>query len=107
MVYRKAFVMSVNPGSEAEYEKRHRPIWRELEDVLISHSVTTYSIFLDESTQNLFGYVECTDEAQWNAISTTEICQKWWQHMKDVMPSNPDGSPVARPLREVFHIEKP
>ena len=28
---RKAFVMSVNAGQEAEYEKRHRPIWPELE----------------------------------------------------------------------------
>ena len=31
---RKAFVMSVNPGQEKEYEKRHRPIWPELEAVL-------------------------------------------------------------------------
>ena len=28
---RKAFVMSVHPGQEAEYERRHRPIWPELE----------------------------------------------------------------------------
>jgi len=27
--------------------------------------------------------------------------------MKDLMPTNPDNSPVERPLREVFHIEQP
>ena len=32
---RKAFVMSVNAGCEEEYEHRHRPIWPELEAVLI------------------------------------------------------------------------
>jgi L-rhamnose mutarotase len=26
--------------------------------------------------------------------------------MKDLMPSNPDSSPVSRDLREVFHIER-
>jgi L-rhamnose mutarotase len=30
---RKAFVLSVNRGNEAEYEKRHQPIWAELEEV--------------------------------------------------------------------------
>jgi len=28
---RKAFVMSVNAGSQAEYERRHNPVWPELE----------------------------------------------------------------------------
>ncbi len=34
---RKAFVMSVNPGQESEYEKRHRLIWPELEATLKEH----------------------------------------------------------------------
>jgi L-rhamnose mutarotase len=25
--------------------------------------------------------------------------------MSEIMPANPDDSPVSRPLREVFHIE--
>ncbi len=98
--------MSVNAGSEAEYEKRHRPIWQELETALIAHGVSTYSIFLDEATQMLFGYIECADSAKLDAIAATDVCKRWWQHMKEIMPSNEDGSPVSRPLREVFHIEK-
>ena len=31
---RKAFVMSVNPDQHEEYEKRHSPIWPELEEML-------------------------------------------------------------------------
>ena len=37
MKIRKAFVMSVNAGAEAEYEMRHNPIWPELEKVLKDH----------------------------------------------------------------------
>jgi L-rhamnose mutarotase len=102
---RKAFVMSVNAGQEKEYEKRHRPIWKELEDTLRSHGAHNYSIFLDPGTRQLFGYVEIEDEARWDAIAKTAICRKWWAHMKDIMPSNPDNSPRSSGLREVFHME--
>ncbi|MEZ5414164.1 MAG: L-rhamnose mutarotase [Opitutaceae bacterium] len=101
---RVAFVMSVNAGSEAEYQKRHSPIWPELERVLKTHGVHNYSIFLLPETRQLFAYAEIEDEARWNAIAQTPECQRWWQHMGDVMPSNPDNSPVAAPLREMFHL---
>ena len=101
---RKAFVMSVNAGSEVEYERRHRPIWPELEAVLKSHGVHNYSIFLHEETRQLFAYAEIEDEAKWAAIAKTAECQRWWKYMGDVMPSNPDYSPVSASLREVFHL---
>ena len=101
---RKAFVMSIDAGQEAEYEHRHRPIWPELEETLKAHGVHNYSIFLLPDTRQLFAYAEIEDESRWDAIADTEICKKWWAHMGDVMPSNPDNSPVAKNLREVFHI---
>ena len=97
--------MSVNPGREAEYEKRHRPIWKELEDALRSHGVSNYSIFLHPETRQLFGYAEIESEERWKAIAETPICKKWWAHMKDLMPSNPDNSPVSKEIREVFHMD--
>jgi L-rhamnose mutarotase len=103
---RKAIRMSVNPGAAEEYEQRHRPIWRELEDTLLAHGVVTYSIYLDPVTNDLFGYVEIEDEARWAAIARTDVCQRWWRHMRDLMPANADNSPVSRDLREVFHIER-
>ena len=102
---RKAFVMSVNAGQEQEYERRHRPIWAELEETLRKHGAHNYSIFLNAGTRQLFGYVEIESEERWNAIANTEICKKWWKHMGDVMPSNPDNSPVSSSLREVFHMD--
>ena len=100
---RKAFVMSVNAGSESEYQRRHSPIWDDLAAVLKNHGVHNYSIFLHPETRQLFGYVEIEDEARWAAIARTEVCQRWWKHMGDVMPSNPDSSPVSLDLNIVFH----
>ena len=102
---RKAFVMSVNAGMEEEYEKRHSPIWPELEAVLEEHGVLNYSIFLHPETRQLFGYAEIEDEERWSAIANTAVCQRWWAFMKDIMPGNPDNSPVSRELKEVFHID--
>ncbi len=102
---RKAFLMSVHPGQEAEYQRRHSPIWRELADVLKAHGVHNYSIFLNPTTRQLFGYVEIEDEARWAAIARTPECQRWWKHMGDIMPSNPDNSPVSSELKEVFHLD--
>ena len=102
---RKAFFMSVNEGSEEEYARRHQPIWEELEHALKKHGAHNYSIFLHPETRQLFAYVEIEDEERWNTIASTEVCQRWWKHMGDVMPSNPDNSPVATVLDEVFHLE--
>jgi L-rhamnose mutarotase len=101
---RKAFVMSVNAGQEAEYARRHQPIWRELEDVLRAHGVHNYSIHLHPETRQLFGYAEIEDEARWQAIAATEVCRRWWKHMADVMPAYPDSSPVSTSLTEVFYL---
>ena len=102
---RKAFVMSVFEGSETEYEKRHNPIWQELEQTLKAHGVHNYSIFLHPETRQLFAYVEIEDEDRWDTIAQTDICQRWWAHMSDVMPGNPDNSPVSLELKEVFHLD--
>lgn len=102
---RKAFMMQVNPDQQAEYYARHNPIWPELEDTLKANGVHTYSIFLHPDTRHLFAYVEIGDETKWQRIAQTDICQKWWKHMADIMPANPDNSPISVDLQEVFHID--
>lgn len=96
--------MVVDPGEEGEYERRHRPVWPELQATLVEHGVRTYSIFLDRETNDLFAYVEVECEEQWNAIASTDVCRRWWRHMRDLMPTNADSSPMSRDLREVFHL---
>lgn len=102
---RKAFLMAVNADAHAEYERRHRPIWAELEAVLKDHGVSNYSIFLNRETSQLFGYAEIESEERWAAIAATGECRRWWAFMKDIMPSNADNSPVSAELNEVFHLD--
>ena len=103
---RKAFRMSVHADHHVEYARRHQPIWPELETALLAHGVREYSIFLDEATGDLFAVAEIESEERWQAIAQTEVCRRWWQQMRDVMPVNSDASPVSRDLREVFHLSR-
>ncbi|ADW75436.1 MULTISPECIES: L-rhamnose mutarotase [Rahnella] len=102
---RKSFVMQVNANAHDEYQRRHSPIWPELAETLKAHGAHHYSIFLDEKRNLLFGYVEIESEERWNAVAKTEICQKWWKHMADVMPANADNSPVSNDLKPVFYLD--
>ena len=102
---RKAFKMSVHKDQHAEYARRHNPIWKDLENTLLEHGVRSYSIFLDPTTSELFAYAEIESEERWNAIAATPVCKRWWSYMRELMPSNPDDSPVSEELDEVFHIE--
>jgi|SRR6266496_63553 len=103
---RKAFLMTLKPGTWVEYEKRHNPIWPELQEVLKDHGVQNYSIFFDRSSnRRLFAYAEVESEELWRRIADTDVCRRWWAYMKDLMVTNEDYSPVAADLEEVFHLD--
>lgn len=105
VMIRKAFVMQVNADAHEEYQRRHNPIWPELEAVLKSHGAHHYAIYLDQERNLLFATVEIESEERWNAVASTDVCQRWWKHMRDVMPANPDNSPVSAELKEVFYLQ--
>jgi L-rhamnose mutarotase len=33
------------------------------------------------------------------------VMRRWWAHMRDIMETNEDGSPVATPLDPMFHLD--
>lgn len=101
---RKAFIMQLKQNQQAEYSRRHNPIWPELQMILKQHGVHNYSIWLDRETDELFAYAEIESEERWAAIAETEVCQRWWASMKELMATNKDNSPVAIPLDEVFFL---
>lgn len=101
---RKGIVMKVFSGFHDEYKRRHDEIWPEMVEMLNKYGAKSYSIFLDPESNNLFAYLEIEDEELWNKSAETEICQKWWKYMKDIMETNEDNSPVSIELKEVFHL---
>lgn len=102
---RQAFKMYLNEGQKEEYRKRHNQIWPELKKLLKEAGVGEYSIFLDEETNTLFAFQKNTGEGGSQDLGQTEIVQKWWAFMADIMKTNPDNSPVSVPLEEVFYME--
>lgn len=101
---RFAFKMQLKPGNEAEYKKRHDEIWPELAQLLKDSGVSDYAIFLDEETSTLFALQKQNGQSSQD-LGKTEIVQKWWKYMADIMETNPDDSPVSVPLKEVFYLE--
>lgn len=102
---RNAFTMQLKPGFEAEYKKRHDEIWPELSAFLSESGIQDYSIFLDRKTLTLFAVQKLADDFDPAAIPRHPIVKKWWAYMADIMETNPDNSPVALPLEEVFHMD--
>lgn len=102
---RKSFKMKLYPGMAAEYEKRHNQLWDEMKDMIHEHGGHNYSIYLDEETNVLYGYIEIENEERWEASADTPINRKWWDFMADIMETNPDNSPVSVDLYPIFHLD--
>ena len=102
---RHAFKMQLKPGVVAEYKKRHDEIWPELAAELKAAGVSDYSIFLDEETLALFAVQKLGEKNSAAGLPNSPIVRKWWDYMAPLMETQPDNSPVAKPLKEVFHLD--
>jgi len=96
--------MQLKAGQAAEYKKRHNPIWPELAALLRKSGISDYSIFLDPETNILFAIFSAEDPAALEVLKADELMKKWWRHMKDIMATNEDASPVSIPLDEMFFL---
>ena len=102
---RRAFTMKLKPGFEAEYLKRHNEIWPELSALLKTAGIRDYSIFLDHSSGTLFALQKLTESNTNDNLPHHPSMKRWWAYMADIMETNPDNSPVAQALEEVFHTD--
>lgn len=105
LMLRKGFKMHLYPGMAQEYEMRHNMLWPEMKEMIHEHGGKNYSIFLDEETNVLYGYLEIESEEKWSKSADTSINRKWWDYMADIMETNEDNSPVSTDLMPVFHLD--
>ena len=73
---RIAVKMQLFAGYEAEYKRRHDELWPELQKLLKDAGISDYSIFLDESTNNLFAVMKVADPAELADLPLTAVMQK-------------------------------
>jgi L-rhamnose mutarotase len=102
---RVAFKMKLKPGFADEYMKRHDQIWPSLKKLLKDQGIYDYSIYLDEETNLLFAVQKTNERGGSQELATYEVVQEWWKYMEDIMETNPDHSPIAIPLKEVFRLD--
>tara|TARA_R110002073_G_scaffold50437_7_gene133361 strand:- start:184 stop:498 length:315 start_codon:yes stop_codon:yes gene_type:complete len=100
-----AFVMTLLPGKEAEYKKRHDEIRPELATALKEAGVSDYSIFYEEDSNKLFAVLKRSNDHRMDELPDSPIVKKWWAYMADIMQTNEDDSPLSNPLTKVFHLE--
>ncbi|MCL4163325.1 UNVERIFIED_CONTAM: hypothetical protein GTU68_005389 [Idotea baltica] len=102
---RIGFKMKLHPGMEAEYKKRHDEIWPELSELLAAYGIRNYVIFHDPETNILFATFQKTDANRLDELADAPVMKKWWAFMGDIMDTNPDTSPVQKPLDCVFDLD--
>ncbi len=76
--HRIAFKMTLFSGQEAEYKKRHDELWPYLQALLKATRISEYSIFLDETTNSLFGVLKAEDPKALDDLPSHAVMQKWW-----------------------------
>ena len=102
---RKALKMKLKPGFIDEYKKRHDEIWPELCELLSEAGVSDYTIFFDKETLSLFAVLKLTDDNTLDDVPSHPVNRKWWDYMSDIMEYTLENTPVAIPLKEVFHMD--
>lgn len=102
---RVAFKMRLKAGFEDEYRKRHDALWPEMAAALRDAGVSDYSIFLDRESLSLFAVQKRAPGSTADALPGKAVVRRWWDYMKDIMETNPDGSPASVGLDEVFHLD--
>ena len=103
---RLTFRLQLNKGFKKEYEKRHNPIWKELEDYFLNNGVIDYSIFIDDKSDELFGVIKIESKENWDKISISDVVSRWRLYMKDFYKTDSNGVPILSRMREVFYVER-
>ncbi|MCR8724669.1 L-rhamnose mutarotase [Frigidibacter sp. ROC022] len=96
---RRAFVMKLRPGCEAEYAAKHDAIWPELVEQMRARGTRNYSIY--RYGLLLFAYQENDGPAG----EPTDLTRRWWQEMAPLMETDANGAPWRETLSEVFHLD--
>ena len=100
-----AFRMKLKPGNVDEYRRRHDAIWPELAELLQAAGIHDYSIFLDEETLHLFAVLKLREPNQREQLPQHPVMRRWWDYMRDLMETHPDGRPREWPLAPIFHLD--
>lgn len=103
---RRASILRLRPGKEAEYRELHQAVWPEVVERMTLSNIRNFSIF--ERDGLLFSYFEYTGEdfdADMAALAADPVSQRWWElteTCQQPVRTAAEGELWA-PMDEVFH----
>ena len=103
MSIRIATALELPAAALGEYARRHDEIWDAVRDSIRDSGGRNMSIFALPECDRVVMYVEVSSLEAWAASGATELTRAWWRYMAEIMPSNPDGSPLSTAMPELFH----
>lgn len=101
---RIATAIQVPATALEEYTLRHEQMDQEVRAAIRDSGGRNLSIFAMPEAGLVVMYVEVDDVEAWRRSAESEVTRRWWAHMADVMPTNPDQSPLTTDLPLVFHL---
>ena len=101
---RYCFTMTIRPGQEAEYERRHQEVWPELVTALRENGVSNYSLF--RQGNRVIAYAECEPDGPtaFGAVARTDVDARWAAWFEDVLEPLADDEGNLETYREVWHM---
>ncbi len=106
LMERLCLQFDVRPGSEEEFERRHREAWPDFLAALSDAGIGNYSQFRRGSTVICYGECEPDVATAFGRLGKTDVAQRWgaW-FVPEVMPRaavDESGRPDA--WREIWHM---
>ena len=95
------------PGTEDEYDRRHREIWPEMVAALQESGIRNYSGFRRGTDVWYYGECEPDQAVAFARQGATDVNRRWAHWFRDIIAeiTTPDGSPIR--YQEVFHSDGP
>lgn len=102
---RLLFVMTLFPGAEAEYERRHEAVWPELLDDIWQAGLRNYSLF--RRGRHVYAYAECHPDraTALAALDRSQANARWSEYFEDVIEVLSDEHGLIQ-ADEVWNLEE-
>ena len=98
------FRLKVKMEKLEEYVQAHQAVWPEMREALSKAGWTHYSLFLDPSAGDVFGYFEAEDvESAFSNMEADPVNTKWQETMAEYFVQ-PDGG-VSDVMPQYFYLK--
>ncbi len=101
---RTVFYLRIFPGTEAEYDRRHREVWPELQDAIRASGMRTLTGF--RRGTDVWYYAECEPDRDtvFAVHGTKDVVARWNAYFSTIIVSDP-AAPGPVFYDEVFHTD--